>query len=421
MSNVFVRLYLLIVATVIVIGIGLDFTWQSIEPSNNENQLELQYVQLATFQLDRQPSLQLKSYLDELNNKYGKRLQLIEDSSPEAKSMVSLLSRQKIVWVQDEEADFALTSLTNHPYILQISFPVEQQTSSIKYGLIVVFYGLIAIVIFFWFWPLSNDLNLLETAVKEFDQHQWQSKVNLPTTSSINHLAKAYNGLLDKIKLLVETQQSMSHAISHELRTPLARVRFSLQMALENDDIEQVKNQLTSIEDDISEMNDLISELLNFATLENSTSLANLEKGNLRQLVENLVVRLKLRESNIDIKFESEQMNDLVRCDSYLMERAIQNLLVNAVKFANKAILIQLDGDNDNYYLCICDDGSGVAEANRTKIFESFVQLNDENKSKGFGLGLAIVKRVMSLHNGSVEVTHSNLGGAKFILSWPKQ
>jgi signal transduction histidine kinase len=66
------------------------------------------------------------------------------------------------------------------------------------------------------------------------------------------------------------------------------------------------------------------------------------------------------------------------------------------------------------------DDGPGIPEEHRSKIFESFVQLNDKNKSQGFGLGLAIVKRVMLLHQGTAEVTQSKFGGAKFILSWPK-
>ena len=77
------------------------------------------------------------------------------------------------------------------------------------------------------------------------------------------------------------------------------------------------------------------------------------------------------------------------------------------------------------YQILVEDDGLGVPDESKTKIFDSFVQLENKSKNqksnKGFGLGLAIVKRVITLHNGSAKVEDSSLGGAKFILSWPKE
>lgn len=412
-------MYLLIVATVVIIGFGLDISWQLIQGSNEENELQTKYAQLISDKVDSKSLQALKAYKSNSSQAETNDFELIEDTSPMGQALIEQMDEHEIIWVQNEDDNFAFKALKNHPYIIKISYPRSKDLSTLKYALVILFYSLIALVIYFWFRPLSSDLNKLEKAVKEFDNHQWQSKVSLPPTSSIKHLASAYNGLLDKIKLLVETQQSMSHAISHELRTPLARVRFSLQMAQESKDIKAIKMQLESIEDDVAEMNDLISELLNFAALENTTKLASQEKGNLKELVKNVIKRLKIDSSKFVISINSKLTNNIAKCDNYLMERAIQNLLVNAAKFAHSNISIALWEDNNQYHISVSDDGPGIPEENRNKVFESFVQLNDKNKSQGFGLGLAIVKRVMLLHQGMAKVTHSELGGAQFILNWP--
>ena len=347
MNSVFIRLYLLIVATVIVIGFGLDLSWQLIQVSNEENELQTKYAQLVTEKVDSYSLQQLQTFKNNPapnDAAVATDFELLDNSSPMGQALLEQISEQDIIWVQNEDGNFAFNALKNHPFIIKISYPEAKDINTLKYALVVLFYSLIALVIYFWFRPLSSDLNKLEKAVKEFDNHQWQSKVRLPSTSSIKHLASAYNGLLDKIKLLVETQQSMSHAISHELRTPLARVRFSLQMAQESTDTKAIKLQLESIEDDVSEMNDLISELLNFAALENTTKLATQEKGDLKELIKNVVNRLKIDPSRFKISVNSEITNNIAKCDNYLMERAIQNLLVNATKFARNAISISIPG-----------------------------------------------------------------------------
>ncbi len=412
----------------IVIGIAFDFAWQqfnqeSISPDEQST------LNIMTSQLNMLSKKSLHKHIKTTNQQFKGSFKLLNEDSSHAKSiLISLLendNKQPFIYMQSESDNLSFSLIEQHQLVLQLTTQRIKTKSSIKILLISLFYGLLAVAIFFWVNPLSKDLNRLEKAVNQFDQQQWQSKVDLPNTSSIFHLARAYNQLLDKIKILIETQQAMSHSISHELRTPLARIRFSLQMAEESNDINFIKNQVKSIDDDINEMNQLINELLNYASLENSSIVANIEKGDIKTLLETLILRLKNNFPEQSIQLKINTNHSIVSCDSYLMERALQNLIINACKFCKNTVLVSLEENEQQFKISIEDDGQGVKKELRDKIFSSFVQIKKQSHSseqvnhKGFGLGLAIVKRVMALHFGSVRVESSLLGGAKFILCWP--
>jgi len=420
MNSIFLRLYFLIVLTVVVVGFTLDFFWRSFEQPLSENTEYENVTQLAATHLNSLPQTAHKNKLSELNKVVDGRFTLLSKEDELVKSLRKRLAEVPFLITQNKEEVISFKLLDDSESILQYRRQTAISSNYLKYTFILIFYGTIAVVIFFWFWPLSKDLNRLEKAVSQFDQQRWQSKVELPTTSSVAHLAKAYNALLNRIRLLVETQQAMSHSISHELRTPLARVRFSLQMAEESTCIKYIQNQLNSVAEDVEEMNRLINELLNFAALEKISVVAKLERGNINLLIENLIERLQRNSLNKKIRFVAVDEGSNVLCDNYLIERAIQNLIVNACKFSNNEVVINFCKKQTSYEITVEDDGPGVDDNMRSAIFDSFVQLDAETKKHGFGLGLAIVKRVMELHKGQSIVKNSKLGGAKFILSWPR-
>ena len=107
----------------------------------------------------------------------------------------------------------------------------------------------------------------------------------------------------------------------------------------------------------------------------------------------------------------------------HLFKRAVLNLVTNAVRHAQKRVEMSCRLEGEVVYLCVDDDGPGVPEAAREKIFEPFFRL-DESRSAdlgGAGLGLAIVRRIAQLHGGQVRVEDSPLGGARFTLSLPRE
>jgi signal transduction histidine kinase len=102
------------------------------------------------------------------------------------------------------------------------------------------------------------------------------------------------------------------------------------------------------------------------------------------------------------------------------METVLRNLLYNATRYARRQIRVTFFIRPDGVYdLRVEDDGPGIPEADRERIFDSFVQLESPGgQKKGYGLGLAIVKRIVEWHGGKVSVTRSMLGGAGLVVTW---
>ena len=106
-------------------------------------------------------------------------------------------------------------------------------------------------------------------------------------------------------------------------------------------------------------------------------------------------------------------------CHGSLIERACQNLITNAVRYAKNQVVVSAKIENEQLIITVSDDGNGISKEDRDKIFKPFTRVNkSRNKNDGgFGLGLAIVKRIIDLHHGQCHVEPSSLGGCEFILS----
>lgn len=100
----------------------------------------------------------------------------------------------------------------------------------------------------------------------------------------------------------------------------------------------------------------------------------------------------------------------------------LRNLLYNAIRYARGQVRVRFGRSSpDMWTLQVDDDGPGIPEADRQRVFESFVQLGERRSQKGgYGLGLAIVERVIEWHGGEVSVGDSDLGGASFAARWPQ-
>jgi len=102
------------------------------------------------------------------------------------------------------------------------------------------------------------------------------------------------------------------------------------------------------------------------------------------------------------------------------MARAVINLLRNAIRYAERRVEVSLVKFGSGYEVRVCDDGPGVPEEGRSKIFQPFMRLDDsrDRRTGGFGLGLALVQRVSQWHGGQVQVQDSEWGGASFRMTW---
>jgi signal transduction histidine kinase len=104
----------------------------------------------------------------------------------------------------------------------------------------------------------------------------------------------------------------------------------------------------------------------------------------------------------------------------HLFETVLKNLLYNARRYASSRINVTFTSREGLNELLVEDDGPGIPEKERGRVFQSFVQLDPAGGKKvGYGLGLAIVKRAIEWHGGQVQIANSSLGGALVRASWP--
>jgi len=247
----------------------------------------------------------------------------------------------------------------------------------------------------------------------------------LSRISGIRHVGESFNHMAERIAALIDNQRSLTNAVSHELRTPLARLSFEVDMLGHDRYLPRRGQILQDMRTDISELEAMVAELLVYARLERPTD--DTVKLETVDVCDWLGEALALVAHQADARgiqcLVREGYPAHVELHPRYMSRALLNLVQNAVRYASQRVEIELkEIPGEGYELLVDDDGGGIAEADRERVFEPFIRL-DESRDRGTGgagLGLAIVKRVAANHGGTIAIQGSPLGGARFVLRWPR-
>ena len=221
-----------------------------------------------------------------------------------------------------------------------------------------------------------------------------------------------------RVSQLIQSQKEMTAALSHEMRTPLARVRFAAAV-LEGEVEESLRGQLRAVNADVQQIDDLISDMLDYARLDHPGLRMNSQAVPLAPWLRQVLALCPPHEKAVSLV---QQGIDTAWMEPRLMELALNNLLANALRYARQKVTVTVMREKDLYRLVVEDDGEGIPEVDRATIFRAFTRLDTSRNrdTGGFGLGLAIVARIAALHRGRVTAEGSaSLGGAKLALEWP--
>lgn len=427
MNRTFLSLYLLIVLCIAAAGWGLDALWRHLSPPPTLTLAQRDLISLIEHQLQNDPKA-----LNALNPRLASQLDILnlDDFANSAYGKKINQGKPVLVYTQDGTLQI-YKRLKDSQQILRLSMaqPKKHSQNYLYSLLLTVFYAAIGLAVFVWVWPLMRDVRRLEQHTQHVGKHTLPEPVNVLPGSAVNHLARAFNQMAERIKELLASHKEMTYAVSHELRTPLARMKFALAM-VQNNQPDDTNTQ--GLLDDVNEMDALITQLLTYAGYEQEQGPLKQAEGDMAFLLRELITRAE--QSHFKCAHQHHQHpitttlvcapeHALVVCDWHLMERALFNLIHNAFRFSQGRIVVALTQDNTHFEITVSDDGAGVPEADRERVFESFVRLEAEANAqvRGFGLGLAIVKRVLKWHQGSASVSQSpELGGACFCLRWPK-
>jgi len=240
----------------------------------------------------------------------------------------------------------------------------------------------------------------------------------------IHKMATAFNEMLNSLENSYIREKQFSSDVSHELRTPVSVILTESQYSLEYaDTLEEAKDSFSVIQRQAKRMSELINQIMELSKIEKQTVI-ELQKINFSETMEKILEDYKnlLSEKNIKVSKNIEQ-NIFINADKVMIERLLDNLLNNAMKFTKDEISVKLYSENENCIMKIEDNGIGISDEDKKLIWGRFYQVNDSrNKkvNKGFGLGLSLVAKIIEQHNASIEVESELNKGTKFIAKFIK-
>lgn len=273
---------------------------------------------------------------------------------------------------------------------------------------------------------LQRPLTQLQEASRRLSEGDFSVRVANEVGESVkefSELAKDFDHMTHRIHELAEKQKRLIRDVSHELKTPLARHGLALHLLRRHlSDDQQVMADRLERESD--EMNDLVSEILEFSRLENASYDPQLVPVQLEALCSLHVMEAQFSKlAGQTISSQVSKTLPLVMADNRLASRAIKNLVGNAIKYAGQDAIIHVSAHEvgNVVKLEVTDNGRGIPPLHLKRIFDPFARIEDarDKLSGGTGLGLAIVKESMAVMRGGVTAENCSNGGLRITLQFP--
>jgi signal transduction histidine kinase len=234
----------------------------------------------------------------------------------------------------------------------------------------------------------------------------------------IHRLALTMNQMLGRLQDSRHRQQQFVADASHELRSPLASIRQGAEVARAHPGALPEGELADAVLEESGRMQRLVEQLLLLTRADEGAVVRTLQDVDLDDLA--LTEARRVRRKGLDVDTTGVSAGR-VRGDTTSLAQVVRNLVDNAARHADRSVTVTVREVADAVELSVEDDGPGIPEDQRERVFERFVRL-DEARARdagGSGLGLAIVKEIVTAHGGTVAVSSARLGGASFVVRLP--
>lgn len=426
MRNLFLRLYLLLIIAFLGFGWSVDQLIDSYDADQtitSDIDIHRGSLFLINKELSRLLASQQDDYISAISPSFGYPIALVsKDTLTVSDSQLEHLLSGGVISDYNDELGTShfYQQLNNASKIIKVG-PVYYQARSNPLWSILLFV-FIALAVFIWLWPITKGLTELTRAANAFGRGEFTARAKVSSSSPLITLVERFNAMAKRIARLVESHKELSHGVSHELRTPIARLRFAMEMVREVDNTEQRHKYLDTMDTNIEELDGLVDELLVYAKFDREEPQLELSYCDLAQVLQPQVARFVDTEPQLKIHLDAGH-SVMAQIDKNAICRVVDNLVRNAVRYATAQITVSLVLKGQRVHILVDDDGPGIPEQSREELFKPFVRLDQsrDRKSGGIGLGLAIVKRLVGLHQGTISVSSTQNGGARFVIDLPLQ
>lgn len=246
------------------------------------------------------------------------------------------------------------------------------------------------------------------------------------TGDELDRLALNLNAMLDRIGELMAGMQQVSDNIAHDLKTPLTRLRNRAEEALRTaKSPEELRAALDGSIDEADNLIRVFNALLMIARLETGRIQDSMDALDLSEIVSGLAELYEPLAEEAGLALTTDVAPDLqVLGNRELIGQALANLIDNALKYGQPgeggqaAVLVAARRHGNEIELSVADHGAGIPEADRGRVLERFVRLDQSRSKPGFGLGLALAAGVVRLHGGQLRL-EDNMPGLRVVIALP--
>ncbi|MGA7227562.1 MAG: ATP-binding protein [Acidimicrobiia bacterium] len=236
----------------------------------------------------------------------------------------------------------------------------------------------------------------------------------------IRHLSVVLNRMLERVQLSAFRQQRFTSDAGHEMKSPVATLLTMAEVAEKNPEEFEVVELAADFAAQSRRLATLVEDLLLLARTDEQRLDISFERFDLAQCIRGELAGL----GPVEVSIDAGHVESIwIRGDQQRIGQVVRNLLDNAIRHAHSLVRIDTRSTVREAVLCVADDGPGVPDEERERIFERFVRL-DEARSRdagGTGLGLSVVRSIVEHHGGSIAVDGDDtLGGAAFTVYLPR-
>ncbi len=431
MNRIFFRFFVLVMLSITVATFVVYFAISRLfgDPLDDiaRRQAAAQIFLIEQY-VDKAPTDEWLARLNKVREVSGINIELIPLANARAALSADLhpsLARGEVVLDVSRKAFYRRVDLYGNHYVgsaedvilardLPIDIGLALKMEAVRYVIVAL-----ALLIPIALWSRSHwmGLQILSRVADQVGEGQLSARANMRPGASIYPLAERINHMAGRIESLLDAQRNLIHSVSHELRTPIARLGFGLELLRAKSGDPALDTRIAAMEGDVDELNGLVNELLGMIKLDSGQTL-HLEVTPLDDLLTGCIAALPPSHCQVDIAL-GEQLG-MVMAERRLLARAVGNLLRNGQKYCEAKVALSARR-GAGIDIVVEDDGPGIPEEERARVFEPFYRLDRsrDRATGGFGLGLSIAHKAVALHGGTIRVEQSALGGARFIISLP--
>ncbi len=292
-----------------------------------------------------------------------------------------------------------------------IRMPIGEYDGSTPISLI-IFSGVLLFLSLAGAWILVSQLHRplkrLAFAAREIGRGDYPGKLKETGPQELVSVTSAFNQMAADVHQLEEDRTLLLAGISHDLRTPITRIRLSLEFLSEQD--EELKQGLI---DDTQDMDDIIDQFIGYVRY---GSEEKIELGDINELIEHVIEVSTKQHQGIESKLVKTEP---IRFKHLAMKRLVSNLIENAFRYGEAPVIVSSHINNDDLKIIVRDNGKGIIDLDKARLFQPFVRGDKARGGKGSGLGLAIVQRIAEMHGGDVTLTNHSKGGLEACFRMP--